>query len=248
MLFSCIAFLSRLPIPQSWQESDQEKFANVANYFPSAGLVIGSVNGLVAAALAALITDNLAIATLVVLQIFISGAFHEDGFADLADAMGAYNRERRFEIMRDSRLGTFGVCAIAAIFLIRWNGYLSIHQFYGASHLFVSLVLIGAWSRWTSITFLNFLPYLHPSGKGIAKGFKKPNALNSIVTLSVLLLITSVFNWKWGLLFSVSTCLSMLGSYLAFKRLFKGINGDCLGALTIIQELLTLVLMGALIG
>lgn len=244
-LFTCVAFISRLPVPQSWQISADGDFSILPRYFPAAGAIIGLVNALLAMALARILPAEIAIALLILFMIAIAGAFHEDGFADVADAMGAYSIERRFEIMKDPRLGTFGVSALICLFLVRFVCYREILESEPLD-LAIMLVLLGASMRWISVVMLQLLNYTHGPGKGIGAGLKKPGW--TILAAFAGVIGTAWFYWMPLTLaaFTIASVLTACGCYLFFKKHFGGANGDCLGASAIVFEIILLSSYSAL--
>ena len=91
-------------------------------WFPVVGALIGLLVGGVAAGLAEVVTPSVAAAVAIVVGMLVTGAFHEDGLADLADAVaGGATRERRLEILKDPRHGTYGVAALVGSVLVRWS-------------------------------------------------------------------------------------------------------------------------------
>ncbi len=88
-------------------------------WFPVVGAFIGAVVGLVAAGMMELVPASVAAAVAVILGVLVTGAFHEDGLADTADAMGGWTPERRREILKDSRHGSYGVAAMCATIVLR---------------------------------------------------------------------------------------------------------------------------------
>lgn len=110
--FVGMMFLTRLPAPPDLNHAEG-RLARAARYFTLIGVLIGLIGGGVfffaSHALSAPIAGGLAILTTIIL----TGALHEDGLADTADGLGGgSSREQALEIMRDSRLGTYGVCAV----------------------------------------------------------------------------------------------------------------------------------------
>lgn len=113
---AALRFLTRLPVPAmpfeaaAHQPPDIERMAPA---FPLAGALIGLAGAVVMALAFALGLGELVSATLAVAALAaVTGAFHEDGLADMADGLGGMTAERRLEIMKDSRVGTFGVMAL----------------------------------------------------------------------------------------------------------------------------------------
>ena len=121
LLLVAVQYFTRLPTP-TLQNFKSEWLAQSVRYFPVAGLLVG----LIGAAVLWLGTQALPIpiAALLALAatVAVTGAFHEDGLADTFDALGGHvPRERALEIMRDSRIGTYGAAALGIALLLRWQ-------------------------------------------------------------------------------------------------------------------------------
>jgi adenosylcobinamide-GDP ribazoletransferase len=114
-----LQFLTRLPVPAS--DAGRRRLASTVGAFPLVGVIVGLLSSIVLmlgqlAGLPHLLTASLCVLSAVA----ITGALHEDGLADVADGFGGgATRERKLEIMRDSRIGTFGVLALVFVILIR---------------------------------------------------------------------------------------------------------------------------------
>ena len=116
-----VAFLSRVPVPASFFEGDDGKLSRVSRTFPVAGLLIALPSALTFSVLLALNADPLMAALLALtVQTVLTGALHEDGLSDTADGVGGgKDRERALEIMKDSRIGTYGAAALILSFGLR---------------------------------------------------------------------------------------------------------------------------------
>ena len=145
---------------------------------PIAGVFVGLVGSLILALAAALglpliLRAALATAALVAL----TGALHEDGLADVADGFGGgATRERKLEIMRDSRVGAYGAIALAIALILR-VGALTAALDGGFWRAGLSLMLVGAVSRAGALTPLALLPPARADGAGAAAGRLDPGAL-----------------------------------------------------------------------
>ena len=107
-----VAFLTRLPVPAQ-HDLPPGALARAGWAFPIAGVLVGGLGGIVVWVTAGAGLHPLAAALLALAVMAITtGALHEDGLADFADGLGAQDRARRLEIMRDSRIGAFGVLAL----------------------------------------------------------------------------------------------------------------------------------------
>ena len=114
-LSTSLAFLTRIPLP-SFLFRDHIAASSAAWGFPVVGLLIGVVQALVLGLLVALGLHSVVVAVLVMGgSIMLTGALHEDGLGDVADSLGGGTRERKLDIMKDSRLGTFGVLVGASV-------------------------------------------------------------------------------------------------------------------------------------
>ncbi|PZF79116.1 adenosylcobinamide-GDP ribazoletransferase, partial [Jiangella anatolica] len=114
-LRAAVAFLTRLPVGSSPAPLDR-----AGAWFPLVGLLVGSVGLGVWWVADGLAGPLVAAVAAVLATVIVTGALHEDGLADTADGLwGGSTRERRLEIMRDSRLGTYGALALAGDLLLR---------------------------------------------------------------------------------------------------------------------------------
>lgn len=121
-LLLMLQFFSRLPLP--WQLTvTEEDFHQGILFLPLVGLILGAVNALAYWLGAMLGGRELAALAAIVSNLWLTGAFHLDGLADTCDGIySSRKRERMLEIMKDSRVGTNGACAIVLDFLLRWVG------------------------------------------------------------------------------------------------------------------------------
>ena len=118
-----VQFLTRIPV----RTRAAVPHDRVLPWLPFVGALIGALVGGVAAGLAELVPTAVAAAVAVAVGLLVTGAFHEDGLADVADAFGGgTTRERRFEILKDPRHGTYGVAALCSSVVLRVVGAASI--------------------------------------------------------------------------------------------------------------------------
>jgi adenosylcobinamide-GDP ribazoletransferase len=141
-----VGFLTRIPVPFGPDEAP--RLAAAAPWFPAVGAGVGALGGGVLA-LAALIpgaeTSGVAAAVGLAATVVVTGALHEDGLADTADGLGVLgDRTRRLEVMRDSRIGTFGAVALLVWLLVGWSALRPLDT----ADAVLALVAAGALSRW----------------------------------------------------------------------------------------------------
>jgi len=229
-------FLTRLPVG-SLPAFRTEWLAQSLIYFPLIGALVGSVSAAVAWLLFGHVSAWLTVLAALLASVLVTGGFHEDALADAADGLvGGQTVERRMEIMKDSRVGTYGVLALwfsLSAKLICLHD-LALQDF---SRLLVLLIAAHALARVSSVVLLYALPYVqHAQAKSGALAH---------VTLGVLL-----FNLFAGSVLAVAllgpflglACLGVLAvltlaTGLYFRSKIGGVSGDCLGAAIQMVEL-----------
>ena len=107
-----LQFLTRVPVP-AWVGCEPAWLNHCVRHFPLVGLCVGGFGALVLVLALALFPPAVAVLLSMIATVWLTGAFHEDGLADTCDALGGtVSRERAFEIMKDSRIGTYGACGL----------------------------------------------------------------------------------------------------------------------------------------
>ncbi|MGH2340328.1 adenosylcobinamide-GDP ribazoletransferase [Segnochrobactraceae bacterium EtOH-i3] len=173
-LAAALRFFSRLPVPRLGPADDPARaprFATVARVIPLAGAVLGVPGALVAGAgvllgLPPFVIAVFAIAALVA----VTGAFHEDGLADTADGFGGgWSRARKLEIMKDSRLGSYGATALVLVLLAR-AGLLAALLERDALAAILMLIVAGSVARAAALALVSSLPPARDTGAAAAAG------------------------------------------------------------------------------
>jgi adenosylcobinamide-GDP ribazoletransferase len=234
LLLCAVQFLTRLPVPPSPRFQPDWITASV-RYFPLVGQVVGLISGLTYLGARQLWSGPVAAVLAIGLGVLVTGAFHEDGLADTADGLGGgQTPERRLEIMKDSRVGTYGVLAIGLTLAAKAAALASLAPMTGA---LVLLASHGA-GRAAAVVVMGATPYA-PMGQA---GKWKPvpqGAAGWDVAIAVALGL-----WPLALLpFGVSATAVAAGGLLAAavalaaRRLIGGHTGDVLGAAEQLFEL-----------
>ena len=158
---AAVAFLTRLPVGGGALTAQQ--LSRAALWFPAVGLLVGGVMGGVRALAGTVLDPAPATALALVAAMLVTGALHEDGLADAADAIGAHvPRERRLEILRDSRVGTYG--ALALVFAVVFPLVVLTPLDDGD---FLRAALVGhVVGRWSILPQSLLLPAARPDGAG----------------------------------------------------------------------------------
>jgi adenosylcobinamide-GDP ribazoletransferase len=165
-----LRFFSRLPVPQrpGAPPMGEQTFRLALRRAPFAGALLGLASGLVLLAATRLGAPGQVAAWLAVgVSAFITGAMHEDGFADVADGFGGgFTKDRRLEIMRDSRVGAFGAAALVLSFGLRTAALAALAA--EPARALLVLVAAGAVSRAACLAPLIVLPPARADGLGRA--------------------------------------------------------------------------------
>ncbi len=226
-------FLTRVPAPVSVVYSEQG-LNRAARFFPWVGAALGIICALVFFLTLQLFGSVwLAVLIQVVAGILLTGAFHEDGFADYCDSFGGQDVQSRLAIMTDSRLGTFGVAGLISILALRTSllASLPVHS------ISLAIIFAAIASRLLAVSIMIDSEYVKAQGKSkpLATVLAWPGLLLASLPLLPLL---------FGLpLLGVLSCLGLL---LLFRSAFVsqlrqrlgGYTGDCLGAAQQLSEVM----------
>lgn len=183
---ACLGFFTRLPA--GWRPHSGRRFADALWAAPVAGLAVGAA-GAAAFAAASFLGVSPASAAMLALAatMLITGCLHEDGLADVADGFGGgATRERRLEIMRDSRIGTFGAAALLVSIGLRWSALAAAST---ASEVFLAMVAAHGASRALLPAFLKFVAPARPGGLGAGVGAVSSRAVGGAGLIGVLCLL-----------------------------------------------------------
>lgn len=223
--------LSRLPVGRIAGEAPAMGASAWA--WPLVGAAIGLIAAIVdCAALRAGLPPFLAAALAILALVLATGGLHEDGLADLADGFwGGRDAARRLEIMRDSRIGSYGALALGFSLLIRVGALASLPHGMGGA----ALVGLSAASRAAMPVALWLLPPARQDGLGRAAGGIEPARVAAAVGLGVAILALCLPAGKWLALPVMAAAAAGLG--LLARRKIGGQTGDVLGATQQVAEL-----------
>ena len=228
-----VQFLTRLPVPNRLATTEEE-LGRAAAFFPLVGIIVGGSTAGVYGLSLRVVSVWMAVFIALVFAAFITSGFHEDGLADTFDGLGGgWTKDRALEIMRDSRIGTYG--ALALIFLILGK-YVTLTELH-SEHVWRWLIVAHAAARWTVLPLCKWLPYARPEGQG--KLVAKQITATALIIGSITFLLTLLlFPARTALITIVVTIVVTFLSGLYYKRRLGGITGDCLGATNQLTELL----------
>lgn len=248
-----LRFFSRLPLPVLPGEVDPHglpDFTRLIRVVPLVGLVLGGLAGAVLIA-AGLVWQPLIAALLCVgAAAVMTGAFHEDGLADSADSLGGMSRERRLDIMKDSRIGTFGATALIIGLGLRVAALAGLAAGVGVGRTALALAAAGAVSRTVALGLQVRLPPARVEGAAYATGQPRNEDWYRALALAGVIALLAV---PAGGLFGTICAFAIAGLVLVLAIRFAvshvgGQTGDMTGATQQVIEiamLLTLLAFAA---
>jgi adenosylcobinamide-GDP ribazoletransferase len=231
-----VGFVSRIPMLVKVDYS-QRLMNQSSVYFPLVGLLLGGLYVGLYSLLELWWIPLIAVLLVVGFHLWITGAFHEDGLADSADGLGGgYTVARRLEIMKDSRIGTYGTAALVMVLLLK------VALLTTVSPVWLGLLLAPAVSRLTPLCLMRWLPYVTDpdtsKSKPVAEGFSRQRLMVAAVGVAVLAL---AFQVALAALISIALVALVWGAML--KKSLGGYTGDTLGASVVLSELVFLLLL-----
>lgn len=179
--FIALQFLTRLKIVNQTEWS-MEDFGKSVAAFPYVGLVIGLILALLYGILSPFIPLVPLMLIIVVAEFLITGGLHADGLMDTSDGLfSGRERERKLEIMKDSRIGSFGVVAFVFVTLLKWQLLTAIPT---AEFIPMALIMMPLMSRWSLVLSIRSYPYARKEGMGAAFANLAPKHVITYNTLS----------------------------------------------------------------
>lgn len=231
---SALGLLSRLPVrPREIHPMHQAAWS-----FPLVGLVIGTLAALLASiALWGGLPPQIAALLALGSMILMTGALHQDGLADTADGLwGGWTQERRLEIMRDSRIGTYGVLSLI-LCLVLQGCALSTHFERGTG--VAALITAAVASRAAMVPIMSMLPPARRDGLGHASG--RPSGPMTTFALGLALLIAIALTGAGFVAVALGAALPVLWLAQTAHARIGGFTGDTLGAAQQLAETSALI-------
>lgn len=249
LFFIALQFFTRLPIP-AWVGFEASWLQHASRYFPLVGCVVAVIAAAVYYAAAQVLPAPVAAVLSTAASIYVTGAFHEDGFADTCDGLGGgMTRERVLEIMKDSRVGAYGAIGIVCMLAAKLAALATLPPRVAVAALFLAHPL----SRLAATSLIWKLEYVR--GEGKAKPLAQQMTTGEFAIASVTALIPAVLLLGAGDIAIDAFLASLLAAILAavwlghkFLRRLGGYTGDCLGAVQQVAEAFIYIAVLATLG
>jgi adenosylcobinamide-GDP ribazoletransferase len=246
ILFTAIMFYTRIPCPASTDHAP-EYINKATRYFPFIGWIVGAISFTTYWLSAHLFDTHIAVTLSLLAGVMVTGAFHEDGLADVYDGFGGgWTKEKILTIMKDSRVGAYGVVVLIFSFALKYFALSNlVDQHQGNTfELFLFFISYHALARLTAVSIVFTESYAREDesskAKPIAKAHTYKEVIGALVFGSIPLMALMYFYWVFAF---VLIPLGLLRWYSAryFNKWIEGYTGDCLGAVEQIAELIILL-------
>ncbi|MFT6900017.1 MAG: adenosylcobinamide-GDP ribazoletransferase [Colwellia sp.] len=247
LLLLALSFFTRIPVRLP-EVVKPEMLHQASRYFALIGLFIGVITASTLVLLASFLPISLAVLISMAVSLLLTGAFHEDGWADVWDGFGGgWTVEKKLNIMKDSRLGTYGAASLFFILMIKYQSLvlLSSHSSNPLLALSVALIIAHTLSRAVSTSLIFSMAYVSEDAQSKVKPLAQHLSLKGLLVL----LITAAL-----VMFSLLPalyCLVLIGGLWVmrlllifwFNRQLGGFTGDCLGAAQQILEVAVYIIL-----
>ncbi|MEG0377575.1 MAG: adenosylcobinamide-GDP ribazoletransferase [Eubacterium sp.] len=236
-LLIAISFFTRFPI--KLKDVSEEEFYDSMIFMPVVGLFIGILLYAVTWALSFIHVIQLQALLTMIIYIWISGGLHLDGFADTVDALfSARDHDKMMEIMKDSRLGSFGAIGLILLFLTIWSCYTALLPVYP-----LAIILMPVIGRYCAIQSCCFSTYAQGGG-GLGRRIVEMTKPVHVIVYLILILPAAYF--LLGPLAFYATLGTMLlgfGLMWYLKRKIGGMTGDTIGLTIELTQVIYLVIL-----
>jgi len=243
IFFTALMFFTRIPCPPSTDHSD-EYLNRASKYFTLVGIIVGCLVALSYWLFNLIFSADVAILLSFVVSLLITGAFHEDGFADVCDGFGGgYTKGKILEIMKDSQVGTYGAAGLILIFGLKYLALTHINS----QIVIITFISAHALSRLIAVSLIYTQQYAREDLLSKAKPLATKMRHSDFITACVFGL-GPLFLFGNYFVFLALIPLLFLKLYFAnyFNKWIGGYTGDCLGAVQQMSEVvfyLTIILI-----
>ncbi|XDD52077.1 adenosylcobinamide-GDP ribazoletransferase [Leptospira sp. WS92.C1] len=234
-LCSCLIFNTRIPVSPLFTYSEASA-SRSSRYFPLVGWIVSAGASFITVGLSWILPIEISVILGMIVSILITGGFHEDGLADVCDAFGGgWGKEKILEIMKDSRIGTFG--SLGLILSLALKFFLLVYLFKLSFWIFLYASWVShAASRWFALVLMMLIPYARDNDLSKSKPMVKKLRISDF-TFSIFFGCFPAFYFVLTYQnYTIRIILAFLFStffVLYFRNYFKkwieGFTGDCLG-------------------
>lgn len=239
IFFTALMFYTRIPCPKNI-DHNPDYLNKASRYFPIIGWIVGAVAFGVFSVFNYLMTPEIAVIFSMIASILVTGAFHEDGFADVCDGFGGgWTKEKILLIMKDSAIGAYGAIGVVLLLLLKFktlSNIVSHAEFLNTKYqILILLIFVSAHSlsRLAAISIVFTHEYSREDAtsksKPIAQNYTWREVVGAFVFGLLPLILLAYFQWQF-LLVLVPIFITRFFMARYFQKWIDGYTGDCLGA------------------
>lgn len=234
IFFTALLFYTRIPCPKNINHHP-DYLNKASRYFPLIGWIVGGISFVVFYLATFLFSNEIAVILSMIASILVTGAFHEDGFADVCDGFGGgWTKEKILLIMKDSAIGAYGAIGLVLLFLLKFEGLVQLLSSINSILIGLLLFVSGhALSRLAAVSIV----FTHEYSREDATSKSKPIAQNftwrevvGAFFFGLLPLFALSFFYAQMLLVVIPVFLFRYFLARYFQKWIDGYTGDCLGA------------------
>jgi adenosylcobinamide-GDP ribazoletransferase len=221
------------------REVSPEQVGRSIGYFPVVGIIIGLILAGLYWLLRLVLPSAVVSGLLLVCLVVLTGGLHLDGFVDTCDGIAGHKTpEARWQVMRDSRAGAFGIVGVCCLLIVKYVSLNSVPD----SLMMATLVLMPVVSRWAMVYAVFAYPYARPSGLG--KVFKQAASRRRLAIATLVALAVAIPWFRLaGLVIMLGVWIIVVAMAAYLKRKFSGLTGDTYGAINEVAEVGVLILV-----
>jgi adenosylcobinamide-GDP ribazoletransferase len=231
VFFTAVMFYTRIPCP-AWVDHSEEFLNKATRYFPLIGWIVGGIASILIYGFHFIFPPAIVVVLALIASVLLTGAFHEDGFADVCDGFGGgWTAEKILTIMKDSRVGAYGVVGMLLLFALKIFALTALLTF-DVLFCMKTLVLAHVGSRYTAVTMMRTHEYAREDASSKVKPLAKQLSIADFI-ISTLWLVPAFILFQSWLILLVCVPVYLFKIYLSryFQKWIGGYTGDCLGAL-----------------
>lgn len=230
LFFTALAFFTRIPVPR-WVPWSPERLNHAARYFPLVGWVVGATSAAGFLVASVFLPISVAVLLSIAVTLRLTGAFHEDGWADTCDGLGGgWEKSQVLNIMKDSRIGTYGAAGLMLILATKAAALIELATL-SPTLAAIALGVAHPLSRLASTSLIHTLDYVREDELSKAKPLARAlNRTELAIACGCGLLPLLMLPILAAALTLALVAVVTLRARQVFQRRLGGYTGDCLGA------------------
>jgi adenosylcobinamide-GDP ribazoletransferase len=250
IFLTALMFLTRIRVPK-YIDHSPEYLQAAPKYFPLVGIIVGAISAFFFLAFDRWVSGDIGLLASMIAGIWVTGAFHEDGFADACDGFGGgWTKEKILTIMKDSRLGSFGVIGLISILSAKFLLLKELPQytpdlehptsnvFYNYRFFIVVLLAAHSLSRLMAVLLIQFSSYVADPETSKSKPVADQKLSSRGLLVAILFGLLPFIFLSWYFLLAILPVVYITYEWARYcKKWIGGYTGDCLGAVQQLSEI-----------